>query len=193
MSIWPDRPNDFVNWASRRCGPRSPGEFLPRELYGQYVRESLLETVREAGESTRLTIMFDEVRRMTRHPCGGWMVHFNRSPSLPAATVVLAIGHRPPPDPLGRAWSGPRSRFVADPWAPLATNAISPDESIVILGSGLTAVDAALLLSQEQRRAPITIISRRGLIPHSHSSAPLRRSTCNPWWPKCWLRAKECV
>jgi uncharacterized NAD(P)/FAD-binding protein YdhS len=166
MSAWPDRPDDFVAWLSRRATVE-PSDFLPRQWYGEYVRESLLAAAL-ASESARLSVVFDEARRIARRQDGGWLVHFARRPSLAADAVILAIGHCPPPDPIGRLWKGPRSRCIVDPWRPFATSMCRPDEPIVILGSGLTAIDAVMSLSQEPRRAPITLISRRGLIPHAH-------------------------
>jgi uncharacterized NAD(P)/FAD-binding protein YdhS/predicted metal-dependent enzyme (double-stranded beta helix superfamily) len=174
MSAWPDRPDDFVQWASRRSGEKvSPGAFLPRPWYGEYVRETLLATVAQAGKAARLSVLFDEVCRVARHPAGGWMVHLARGPSLRVEAVVLALGHRPPADPVGGRWSGPRLRLITDPWRPFAMNVVGPDEPVVILGSGLTAVDAVLSLSGQPRQAPITLVSRRGLLPQPHADTPL--------------------
>src|SRR5271157_1553372 len=173
MSAWPDRPDDFVQWASRRYGGVRPTDFLPRQWYGEYVRESLLSTAEEAGESVKLTVVFDEVRRVARHPSGGWMVHLAREPSLHAGAVILTVGHRPPSDPIGKGWSGPRTRFISDPWRPFAMNVVGPDEAAVVLGSGLTAVDTVLSLSQQPRRAPITLVSRHGLLPQTHAATPV--------------------
>jgi uncharacterized NAD(P)/FAD-binding protein YdhS/predicted metal-dependent enzyme (double-stranded beta helix superfamily) len=172
MSAWPDRPDDFLQWVSRRYRPAAAGEFLPRRWYGEYIRESLTTVAREADPSASLTVVFDEVRRIARRPAGGWMVSFARGTSLRADAVVLALGHRPPPDPIGSLWSGPRSRFIADPWRPFSANGVQANETVAILGSGLTAIDAVLSLSQESRQAPITLISRRGLLPQSHAASP---------------------
>src|SRR5262249_969383 len=125
------------------------------------------------AESAKLTVVFDEVRRVARHPDGGWMVHLAREPSLRADAVVLTVGHRPPSDPIGRLWNGPRTRFIADPWPPFALNVVGPDEPAVILGSGLTAVDAVLSLTQLPRQAPITLVSRHGLLPQAHAPTPV--------------------
>jgi uncharacterized NAD(P)/FAD-binding protein YdhS len=173
MSAWPDRPDDFVEWASRRYGAARPGDFLPRQWYGEYVRESLLSTAEQAGDSAQLDVVFDEVRRVARHPSGGWMVHLARETSLRAEAVILTVGHRPPSDPIGDRWSGPRTRFISDPWRPFAMNVVRPDEPAVVLGSGLTAVDAVLSLWQQPREAPITLVSRNGLLPAVHAAAPL--------------------
>jgi uncharacterized NAD(P)/FAD-binding protein YdhS/predicted metal-dependent enzyme (double-stranded beta helix superfamily) len=173
MSLWPDRPDDFVGWANRRHGAATPTDFLPRTWYGEYARETLLATAREQAPYGQLSVVFDEVRRVARHPQGGWLVHLGRGPSLRASAVVLAVGHRPPSDPLRSKWQGPRQRFLADAWRPFAMNAIGPDDPVVILGSGLTAIDAVLSLSSQPRQAPITLLSRRGLTPKPHAATPV--------------------
>lgn len=173
MSAWPDRPDDFVNWASRRYREVQPGEFLPRQWYGEYVRELMLSAARDAVGVAELNVVLDEVRRVARHPGGGWMVHMARGASVRAETVVLAVGHRPPSDPIAARWSGPRHRFIADPWRPLALNVVGQHEPVVVLGSGLSAVDAVLSLVQQSHQAPITLLSRRGLAPQAHAATAL--------------------
>jgi uncharacterized NAD(P)/FAD-binding protein YdhS len=172
MSAWPDRPDDFVHWATRRHRNVDPSEFLPRPWYGEYVRETLLTTAHGASSSAELTVVLDEVRRIARHPAGGWMVHLGREPSVRADAVVLAIGHRPPHDPVGLRWSGPRTRYISDPWRPFAVNPVGPDDPVLILGSGLTGVDTVLSLAEQTRRAPITLLSRSGLVPQAHAAPP---------------------
>jgi predicted metal-dependent enzyme (double-stranded beta helix superfamily) len=180
MSAWPDRPEDFLEWALQRYGNVHPTDFLPRQWYGEYIREALLATAADAGKLARLSILFDEVRRVARHPRGGWMVHLERGASLHADVVVLAIGHRPPSDPVGRKWIGPRTRLIADPWRPFAMNVIRPDATVVVLGGGLTAVDAALSLASQRRSAEITFVSRNGLLPQDHAETPLPPADLQP-------------
>lgn len=173
MSAWPDRPDDFLQWATSRHPNVRPDGFLPRQWYGEYVRETLLETARELDKEAELSILFDEVRRVARRPEGGWLVHLARGPSVRADAVVIAVGHRPPDDPIGARWTGPRTRLISDPWRPFAMNVIRPEESVMILGSGLTAVDAVMSLGPTRRRASTTILSRRGLLPQAHAPSPL--------------------
>jgi uncharacterized NAD(P)/FAD-binding protein YdhS len=172
MSAWPDRPHDFVEWAKERYGNAEPTDFLPRQWYGEYVRESLMDIARESGDPARLSLVCDEARRIARRMDGGWIIYCERGAPIAADALVLATGHRPPGDPVGPRWSGPRDRYIADPWAPSATARIRPDEPVTILGTGLTAVDAVMSLSHHPRQAPITLISRRGLLPQAHSARP---------------------
>ena len=76
-------------------------------------------------------------------------------------------------DPIGKKWFGPRTRLIADPWRRFAMNIIEPEESVAILGSGLTAVDAVLSLTQSPRSGAITLVSRNGLLPQAYSAAPV--------------------
>jgi uncharacterized NAD(P)/FAD-binding protein YdhS len=168
MSAWPDQPNDFLSWAKFRDPAVTADDFLPRQWYGEYVRQTLLKAAADAGETIKLSVMFDEVRRIARHPGGGWMLNLARGTSVRATAVVLAIGHRSPNDPLGSKWTGPRTRFIADPWKTFAMNAVGPDDAVVILGSGLTAVDAVMSLVNRGHRGQITLVSRRGLLPQPH-------------------------
>jgi uncharacterized NAD(P)/FAD-binding protein YdhS len=181
MSAWPERRDDFVRWAVRRNANVVSTDFLPRKWYGEYVRECLLTTAHEVGDSAELVVTFDEVRRVARHPSGGWMVHLGRGPSLRADVVVLAIGHRPPLDPGGLQWRGPRTRLISDPWRPFAMNVVGPDESVVVLGSGLTAVDAVLSLTQQGRQTQITLLSRNGLLPQAHAAAQVTPVDLRSW------------
>ncbi len=180
MSAWPDRPTDFLNWAQERAPQTKPTDFVSREWYGQYIRETLLSEARLASQEIKLDILLDEVRRVARRPEGGWLIHLGRGESLKADVAVLAIGHRPPSDPLARMWTGTRTRWIADPWRPFAVNVIEPDQPVLILGAGLTAVDAVLTLCKEPRTAPITLLSRRGLLPQSHAAKPVAPTDLAP-------------
>ncbi len=173
MSAWPNVPEDFLTWVNQNKGTFSSGDFLPRQWYGEYIRETLLSIAENAQPLAKLRIVLDEVRRISRHSDRGWLVHVGRGPSERADAVVLAVGHRPPDDPIGQNWEGARTRYLVDPWQPLALDGVGPDDDVLILGSGLSAVDAVLTLTKPRRTAPITLLSRRGLLPQSHSPVPL--------------------
>jgi uncharacterized NAD(P)/FAD-binding protein YdhS len=177
MSAWADSPSHFLEWATRHAErPVAPGAFLPRQQYGQYIRNTLLEAAAAAAPRVKLHAVFDEVRRIARDAAGHWLVHLGRAPSLEADGLVLALGHRPPSDPLENIWVGPRHRFISDPWRPFAVQDVQPDEPVLIIGSGLTSIDVALSLSADSahpRTAPVTLLSRRALAPQAHASTPV--------------------
>jgi uncharacterized NAD(P)/FAD-binding protein YdhS len=55
----------------------------------------------------------------------------------------------------------------------------APDSTILILGTGLTMVDAAISLGESSHRGPIVALSRRGLLPQAHrriETAPIQET-----------------
>ncbi len=168
MSAWPDMPDDFLSFAQKSNPWIRPGDFLPRKIYGPYLRQTMLKVAESAREHLSVAILHDEVSRLVRCATPAWTVETTGGRSIQADLIILAVGHRPPKDPFASAWDGPRGRFVADPWASLVLSQIGPSEPVLLIGSGLTAVDAILTLSRPDRTAPLLAISRRGLMPMAH-------------------------
>lgn len=178
MSAWPDRPSHFLEWAQRRDAKVQASDFLPRRVYGEYLREAFFEAASKAGSHTSVEIIKDEVLTATDHNQGSgdsrWSVSTACGRSMSADAVVVAIGHRPPDDPVKGRWHGSTARYIGDPWASLAITAIPPDQPVIVLGTGLTAIDVIVSLSKQERTAPIYAISRRGLAPTVHASSPVQ-------------------
>lgn len=181
MSAWPDRPDDLLNWLRQRDSCIGPYTFLERHKYGEYLRATLFQAIEQAGTLTSIEIRREEADSIERGQ-NGWRVHCRESPSIEAEVVVLATGHRPPVDPLKQCWSGSRARYIVDPWSSLALSAIEKDESVCLLGTGLTAIDVLQSLGGSARTAPVVAFSRRGLLPAAHAPAPLP-----PIDPRHWL------
>ena len=172
MSAWPDHPEDFLEFARAKDTSVKAGDFLPRRLYGQYIRQRLRERAESSGDRLSVEMVRDEVTGLTPKMDSGWSIRTSTGRSIQADLAVITIGHRPPDDPFARLWAGPRRRFVADPWAALVLSQIGPNESVLLLGSGLTAVDAILTLDREDRVAPVIAVSRHGMMPMSHVRDP---------------------
>jgi uncharacterized NAD(P)/FAD-binding protein YdhS len=192
MSAWPDRPDDFINFVRATNSAANPGDFLPRKIYGQYVRRILLDLAAAASDHLSVQVLHDEATRLLPSHClshssansnghagansptssTSWTIETAGGRTIQADLCILTVGHRPPNDPFGKRWIGPRNRFVADPWAALVLSQIGPDEPVLLLGSGLTAVDAILTLDRPGRVAPLTVISRHGLMPLPHARSP---------------------
>ncbi|GAA3300299.1 FAD/NAD(P)-binding protein [Dactylosporangium vinaceum] len=168
MSAWPDRPGHFTDWLTAHGHDQVTGEdFVPRAAFGAY----LAALTREAAGADRpggdVRLIQGRANGVHRGP-GGWTITLEGTAPVHAAEVVLAIGIEPP----AQAWVPRRlrgrPRFVADPWRPGALDGVGPDDPVLIVGTGLTAVDVAVTLSARTRR-PITATSRNGLLPAAHT------------------------
>lgn len=182
MSAWPDRADDFLEWARQRDPSVAPYSFMPRRTYGEYLRTTFLDAIAKAGPRVSVEIRRVEAEAIEQRGKRGWRIHCVESQPIEADAVVLATGHRPLADPLSRSWAGSRARYIEDPWSSLMLTAIEKDESVCLLGTGLTAIDVLQSLGGSTRSVPVMALSRRGLLPAAHTLALLPRIE-----PKDWL------
>ncbi|MEV4412083.1 FAD/NAD(P)-binding protein [Catellatospora sp. NPDC049609] len=167
MSADPDDPDDFLRWCRLRAPHTAPGDFVPRSWYGDYLTEVLREADRTA--QGRLTVQRGRVSRIFEPSAAGGTltVLLTDDVVIPADQVVLALGHPAPSAPARLDAALARSgAYVADPWRPGVLDSL-PDGPILLIGTGLTAVDVALSLSHAGRH-DLTAISRHGLLPQPH-------------------------
>lgn len=163
MSLDPAEPDAFVAYAHSRGAPADADALLPRRLYGDYVVSRLHHAVtRSRG---RLRIARGEALDLA--PLGGaWEVLLDSGDRVRAERVVLATGHALPRVPEGLLELRGDRGLIRDPWTGLG--AISRDARLLIVGTGLTALDVLSTLRNRGHRGPITALSRHGRWPRPH-------------------------
>ncbi|MDP3749776.1 MAG: FAD/NAD(P)-binding protein [Phenylobacterium sp.] len=165
MSAYPDDPEHFTRWLAGHEGWSAHGGFVTRGVYGDYLQD-LLKAAVVRSAAGRLLLEGDEVVDISRAG-PAWKVRLGVGREIEAAAVVLALGVLRPAPP---AVAGPdllaSPRYVADPWDPKAVLDDEIDE-VLLLGAGLTMVDAAVTLWRPGRR--FWALSRRGLVPRTHA------------------------
>jgi len=163
MSAWPEDLEHFVKVAEAEGGTRR--DFVQRRHFGRYLRAILKDGI----DSGRLHLIERQAVRAEPNE-GGWSVRLDNGDELKASGLVLANGNQPP-DPL--PWGGGSSRVINNPWGGEALAAFedlaSTNEDVLLVGTGLTAVDAILSLEASGHRGRIVALSRRGLIPRGHT------------------------
>jgi uncharacterized NAD(P)/FAD-binding protein YdhS len=168
MSALPQDPDHFVRWLARRR-PDLSG-FVPRLVYGDYLAELLHEA--RAAAPDRLDIVHDEACDVALSDTGA-EVSLASGATLLADTVILAPGNLPPliPRPLDPT-KLPDGVFAPEPWSPEVAEGLGPDDTVLIVGSGLTMIDIVLLLEARGFRGRMVALSRRGLAPRPHAMQP---------------------
>jgi uncharacterized NAD(P)/FAD-binding protein YdhS len=122
-----------------------PSAYAPRRLFGDYMEERIGEAL-AAKTRTGLTAVRGEAVRLLSQGRG---VLLTDGREIRAEIVVLAMGNLPPRPPGGPdTWLYDTGYFVPDPWATDAFDDIDPDETVLLIGAGLTMVDIALRLSR---------------------------------------------
>jgi len=169
LGLAEDAPEDFADWF--HLGDRGRSAFLPRQLYGDYLRDRLHAMQHAPGP--RLHAVRREVVAIERLE-RGFAVRLDDGAAIISEQVVLAVGALPPP-PL--AGVGPRlavhPSYIGWPWQERAIERIDPDARVLVVGTGLTMADVVATLRQRGHRGRIDALSRHGLLPRRHAEQPL--------------------
>jgi uncharacterized NAD(P)/FAD-binding protein YdhS len=165
MSAFPDDPDHFWNWLQAN-GYRGEDRFcfLPRLVYGRYLG-SLIEG--RLVETDPRVCWIREIVTGLNERDGSVTLRLSGSETAVFDMVVLCCGHE--------ASETLEAPFVS-PWEDPSLWNTAPDSTILILGTGLTMVDAAIALSESGHRGPIVTLSRRGLLPQAHAASMPRQS-----------------
>lgn len=160
MSAFPDDPSHYWRWLQEKqlvsadAGP----VYTPRSTYGRYLQD-ILEGIAERERTTgRLRLIRQECLGIATTPAGV-EARLADGTSLVAHIAVLATGHDQEP--------APDQNFAVRVGSGDDTS-LDPDAPVLILGTGLSMVDAWLTLEHRGHRGEITAVSRRGLLPWPH-------------------------
>jgi len=171
MSAFPDHPNHFLDWLRTRSEYADLPDvvlreaFVPRRVYGDYLRAVALAYAAPVGDGSPVRLEFVED---TAVDVTDGAVQLASGKAIEAARVVLATGNAPPaplPD-AGAPFEHPA--YVADPWTDWEAHLAHPGRDAILLGTGLTMIDAFLTLAEAGWRGTVRAVSRNGLLPLSH-------------------------
>ncbi|HWJ09250.1 MAG TPA: FAD/NAD(P)-binding protein [Nocardioides sp.] len=164
MSAFPDSPSDLLDWALRTGRSSDPQGFLPRADYAIYLQDRLAD-VADDRFRVRAGRVIDVIPT-----ADGFEIVTERSRSR-ASAVVLAHGNQPPRPLVASSTGAPLPEapwHVANPWELARLRGLPADASVVVVGTGLTAVDTAITLLEDGPGREVTLLSRHGLLPKPH-------------------------
>jgi uncharacterized NAD(P)/FAD-binding protein YdhS len=162
MSAYADVPSDLLDWARRAGRDPDPLGFLPRMEFSAYLQDTLADVA-----DHRLTISAGRVDDVAR--VGDAFELRTRDRVATADTVVLAYGNQAPqPLAVGGVDLAELPGYLANPWDLAAIRALPGDAVVVIVGTGLTAIDTAITLLEDEPGRRAVMVSRHGLLPHAH-------------------------
>jgi uncharacterized NAD(P)/FAD-binding protein YdhS len=159
MSLFPEDANHFVRW----LGPdSSPEAFVSRRRYGAYVNEC----ARRAFDRPQFSVVHDFVRRIARSEDARFDLETESGRRFSARAVVLATGNPLPGDDFLPREVRLHPGYVADPWRFDYRNV---GGHVLLVGSGLTALDVLVALETSGHRGTVHVVSRRGRYPEVHA------------------------
>jgi uncharacterized NAD(P)/FAD-binding protein YdhS len=175
MSAFRDEPDHFLRWLRTRSEFETLPEielrerFIPRMVYGDYLRSIMHHHLQSADGMTPVTTEFVVGEVLDIEPVGDRaIIRLADGATVEADRVVLATGNEPPAALPGSETLAGHPAWMGDPWQPLEKRLPNQGESIIVLGTGLTTVDVIISLRALGWLDSIHAISRHGWFPHSH-------------------------
>ena len=179
MSVDPDNADDLTQWLTDYISaggwPESYQQhvpiselFPPRGLFGLYAQQRLAQA-KAVSTSTVEHIRAEGVDLQVDATSA--VLTLDTGEQLRGACAVLATGMFPAARTPQTESTGLNAAAL-DPWDVSAMTQLDPQSTVLIIGSGLTMVDAVVSLEQAGHRGPIEVFSRHGLLPHVRRQPP---------------------
>ena len=185
MSLDAVSPDCFLDWLNTyhpRADGWDAGDFAPRKLYGDYLERRLadLENRTPGLGTTRVVRARAEA---AEHAEDGWSVRLSTGERLVADVLVLATGLARPRPLLFLGRDAIEAHVLDDPWDDAALRTTPGGEGVLLVGSGLTAMDVASALWRRDPGLRVLAVSRHGMLPRVHASPAPSAPVLSPPYP----------
>jgi uncharacterized NAD(P)/FAD-binding protein YdhS len=147
-----------------------------RSMFGRYVAEQFAEA---AQAHPLVTLRHIQASAMAWE---GQQLLLSNGETLYGDVLALAISHPPPSLPRSLQPLAEHPALIANPWLHGALDAINPEGSVAIIGTGLSMADVVASLGTRQHRGSLIAFSRRG---------QLSRANLSGEWPEWALAPQE--
>lgn len=169
MSAFSQNPNHFVEWINSQAerfnfnllSKELKDEFIPRCYYGLYLQDILNSMSVSSSTGSQVVLINDRATTLAESP-NDLIINIQNGQPISANIAVLAHGHIMPRFHFNFDNS---ISLLENPWDFERYQIIPPNSSVLLLGTGLTMIDAALQLKSQGHTGKIYALSRRGLIP----------------------------
>jgi len=165
MSALADDCRHFTEWLQKKIDPAIDRDaFIPRAIYGLYLQDLFRQAAPLHARTRVMSCMPDNdiiTLRLEDGRC------------LSARQVVLALGHFSPPLLPGLSTELVHNRhYHHQVWDSHVPDAIASTDPVLLIGSGLTAVDQIMQLRAAGHTGRIMIVSRHARLPQRHDATP---------------------
>jgi uncharacterized NAD(P)/FAD-binding protein YdhS len=188
--VFSEDPLHFARWAKTNIddpeAKTSAGIFYRRADFGRYVSELVAA---EVGFD-QIQRISSKVSRLNQVHEGLWKLEISDGDLFYAEKVIIATGNSPPRWPCAikiEPGEQAASRLIENPWTGQYLTAINAEEHLVLLGGGLTALDAIYALVSQGHRGPITVVGPRPFFPPTQAQWARQKQ---PNWPEKLSPAK---
>ncbi len=174
MSAFPEDPDHFLNWVKNQKSLKRFVKdelylaYLPRYIYGNYIQDILDESLKKKPSFVEYTVLNDGAKDVVQ-TINKYKIVLHANNAITVDKVILATGNSLPSQlPIKDDRFYTSQNYFGNPWHKSATESTRPDETVFIIGTGLTMLDTALSIARNGFRGKIIALSRNGLLPLHH-------------------------
>lgn len=173
LSAFPDQPDHFQNWMRVTDAAQCKETFCTRQTYGRYVQQLVGQVIEWPSFNGMRCQWHAQTAVAVEMTAAGQTatVRLADGSEILSDYVVLAMGNFPPLPPAPPADYLTLPNYHGNPWARGALRNIDQDATVLLIGSGLTAVDVLLGLQADGHRGQVTVVSGHGRWPAAHSAS----------------------
>lgn len=168
MGAFADDVSHFLTWLGEKGYDYGPDSFVPRMIFGEYLREVLHAAEDDKHESVKLNIFEDDATDI-HIESNKAEITLASGENIYSEKVALAFGNFLPPHPSVSDLSfTSHPKYFQSPWHEGVFETIGKNEKILIIGTGLSMVDVVMKLAHSGHEGKIDAISTLGLLPAVH-------------------------
>ena len=143
MGAISNKPEHFFNWAVHKKINVRAGDYLPRKLYREYIKELFRNAFNDKADN----ILFERIEGEAvdvKTDNNKLKVLMSNGNEFSADKLILALGNASPLNPeLKNKDFLSGKRYIQNPWDKNIFRNISSDDTIFFIGTGQTTVDLA--------------------------------------------------
>ena len=173
MSLMAQPADAFLRHVEHNLDGVTGTDFLPRGVFGDFV-QAQIRTAMEAARTKgpHVAVHAHRATAVHRDVDGGYRLVHGQDAVLKIDALVLAVGALParPMRNVSSAALG-SGAYVLDPWC--RDEPSHAPRKVLVIGTGLTAVDTLISAATRWPRAELVAVSRHGCLPFAHAVQPL--------------------
>lgn len=167
MGLFHNYANDFFEWLLKKGYAYSEHDYVPRKIYGDYVKEHLFHALKN-NENIQLELIQGEIIDIEKEN-EQYILSLQNNKRIKTDSVILAVGNFLPADPVLKNMDYSYSpNYFRNPWDNEINHSLKRTDDILIIGTGLTMVDKILDTYHQIHKGKIYAISRNGYLPFTH-------------------------
>lgn len=168
MGLFHDYTNDFFEWLLKKGYAYSEHDYVPRKIYGDYIKEHLFNFLKQQHSLQLELIQAEVVDIQIEYERYTLLLKNNKT--ITTDTVILATGNFLPSHPKVKNMEYVNHpNYFRNPWANELNQSLKRTDDVLIIGTGLTMVDKILDFYHQIHKGKIYAISRNGYLPFTHN------------------------